>query len=88
MTFEEAMRMACKRCGNDAGHHRQTKTGRLYCLMLNNNGKWHRRSRIANGRHWRDNEEYFLPVRFLVRGGFPKEVGEVIREGLTSYVTP
>ncbi len=88
MTFNEAMDTVCNVCYGKASHHRMTAT-RFYCTVLNRVGRntyqpagW--RTRIS-GQVDTDLIVYRTKVTNLERSTLPREVRDVISNGLTSY---
>jgi len=88
MTFNEAMATECNVCYGKASHHRMTAT-RFYCTVLNRVGRdtyqpagW--RTRIT-GQVDTNTIVYRTKVTNLERSTLPREVREVIANGLTSY---
>ena len=87
MTFDEAMTTKCGRCEMNASHHRMTAT-RFYCTVLNRVGRamyqpagW--RTRVS-GMVDTDTIVYRTKVTNLERSTLPREVRDVIANGLTS----
>ena len=84
MRFDRAMSTKCGLCSSRAAHHRMTKTGRFYCLVLNKLGARMRDTRIRNGRHWDFAMIHHLPVKYLQRSDIDQKVGQAIITGLTT----
>jgi hypothetical protein len=91
VTFDEAMHTECKRCGQEAQHHRMTNRGHFYCLLLNRDGiavlnHDVREYSYSPGKR----DAYNLPVRFLYKARFENPgnavVGTIIKDGLKNYV--
>ncbi len=86
MNLKDEMSEVCGWCDEKASLHRLTSKGALYCMELNDKGKVMVKQREHNHIHWDESMVYYIPVRFLVRGSFPKGTGSRIWDGIHSHV--
>ncbi len=69
-----------------AKYHRMSPRGNLYCLKLNGVGERLRDARTKLGFKYDAAVIHNISVRYLQKGGFTEDVGETIKEGLSTYL--
>ena len=85
-TFNEAYETICHKCGEKAGLHRLTRTGRTYCLVFGKDAPLYMTTRVQHDPYYTEVVLYQTPVKNLQKSALPIEVGAVLDYNLNSIV--